>query len=268
MKKFFSFAAFALLMTTMALSLAACGGSDDDDDNGGDVKVSQLVGKWIAVQYKKDEPNAEYAEWTQMPFKMQFNGNGTFSSVGLVGSASGNYIYEDGVIKTFKENSNIIFLSYKVLSLKDDIVEFYVENVGAYGNLYLRCARMPENTVQAAKMLYGQWRKPSSHYFADETYYDFSDVGVWYEFCKIKSDPVAAGLYSDYAGKYVGYEHYTSFGVSYGDPDASAGQIYPGANTPIPFTDLNAYSMTFDGIKLIRVNKPIKYTVVEKRGQG
>ena len=35
MKKFLSFAAFALLASAMTISLSACGGDDDEDNNGG-----------------------------------------------------------------------------------------------------------------------------------------------------------------------------------------------------------------------------------------
>ena len=57
MKKFLSFAAFALLSSAMAFSLASCGDDNDDENGSGSDKkgyAAQLEGRWLLISSRQN----------------------------------------------------------------------------------------------------------------------------------------------------------------------------------------------------------------------
>lgn len=261
MKKFLSFAAFALLMTATCFSFVACG--DDDDDNGGKSDNSfkkVLVGRWmLRLTCSPGSSTWNTYPVTDNPTTMQFYKNGTyeFSSAGIKSSA------------TYKLNGNKVTITdkkgtkqvFEISKTSEDNNRIQVDIYDADGKTvtdiyeYHRC---PANEAEAKEMLVGQWI-PDMDFSTlagsfDMILTNFEKDGRMMYIYHVKNDVKESSSLYNYRGKYIYFpEEVHSYVVLPKDDNPSSGNIRHWSDTDpdqfIPYAALTPYSVSLNATK-------------------
>lgn len=262
MKKQLSITALAFLLSVGCMSFTTL-----TDDGCAHADGSRLQGKWTIVQSKFPAPDEELDDWVDSPTYLAFRQDGSFSSQGFYGTSCGTYKVKGKQIIVEREGD--ADLRFYVLSVKDGVADVFCDADDPYEDRYLRVALVPETPEQAREMLLGHWRHETASFESDESFEDFNADGNIYYFGKIKSDPLEAGNYPDYAGRYVGFLEYEGYALSFDKDDCTHGYVYTMDGEEHEIVDLNAYSMLYDNRgRFYRYPKRIDYAVVEVRAYG
>lgn len=264
MKKFISFAAFALLMTMTTLSLAACGG-DDDDDNGGKT-AGQIKGKWM-VTHSRTTKTADWLEWAQGA-TIQFTEKGEYIVTLSKTVDNGSYTISGGKVNVVSSDGTK--QTIEILSADFRTAEVAYYNDGAKtSSVYYKASRVPTTADEAKKLIVGQWEMVGSEKARKLKWmrgYDFlateyTSDGKVYEIVSVPTDTEDNEWYSNYKGQTVGWlvENYT-LKPSEKDPFAYGDIVYKGSEYSGYYVNLTGTSMEY-GMN----NSPVKYRYLDKR---
>lgn len=274
MKKFLSFAAFALLSSAVAFSLASCG-DDNDEENGSDKKgyAAQLEGRWLLTSSRQSTSTTWNDEITSksLLMEMKFDAGGNvyykyYDSDNVFAQAQykvdGDKInlYVGGALQQY----------YKILSLKNGVLEFSLTKDGK--TVIYRYSKMPSTVAEAKKIVIGQWARPK---LADYSYLDaynmeFNKDGHFYYVQKIQTNAEDGFWYSTYKGQTVAYTYtYDYYTLVPDTDDPSSGTIFvyysgnPNYNYNIPYKCLTSSTIWFWDELMTRAEKELKYVVID-----
>ena len=262
MKKHLSLTALAILLAAVCMSFAT------PQDNGGKgFSRKDLQGKWTIVKSKFPAPNADFEDWTGAPTYLTFRKDGSFATSGIYGTCQGKFKLKDGQVTTKTDGKAA--LTFYIISMKDGVADVFCDADDPFVDLYLRIAIVPETPQQAREMLLCPWQHEYPSFEADESYIDFGKNGNIYFIAKIKADPLEAGNYPDFAGRYVGFVEQAGYALSFDENDCTHGYIYTPDGYECEISNLNAYSMEYcDRGRFYRHPQRIKYPVVPVRAYG
>lgn len=114
-----------LLFAVMAIAAVVFTGCSKDDEGGFDYDKNQVYGTWRVTHVDLGEGYVDVVgtiyEDVFDPTYITFNSNGTFSTHGYFGAASGTYTMKGKTITTYLDGEELF--GYDILSLSGDIGE-------------------------------------------------------------------------------------------------------------------------------------------------